>query len=332
MKTSELLYKRFLRGCLGLCFRAATPLEIWNMSSKLNVIALISGGKDSLFSILHCLANEHRVVAIANLYPQEQPLDGGEDIDSYMYQTVGHSIVPLYEEALGIPLYRQPIRGSAINTSSVYAPAAERDVSRGPVEEDDETESLVPLLRRVVAAHPDADALSTGAILSTYQRTRVESVALRLGLTPLSYLWQYPSLPPYTQTALLTDMRAVGQRSRIVKVASGGLDEGFLWEDVSDERVVRKLQTRMARFGAGDGAVLGEGGEFETLALDGPDVLWKRCIQVDVKEIVRGGGGSAVVRLGQGKAVEKIGQWSLIPMRDIQWTLPSVTTESSWLS
>jgi len=33
------------------------------------VIALVSGGKDSFFSLLHCAANGHRVVALANLHP-----------------------------------------------------------------------------------------------------------------------------------------------------------------------------------------------------------------------------------------------------------------------
>jgi len=39
------------------------------MAESLNVIALISGGKDSFFSILHCLKNGHKVVALGNLYP-----------------------------------------------------------------------------------------------------------------------------------------------------------------------------------------------------------------------------------------------------------------------
>ena len=37
--------------------------------SPLNVVCLISGGKDSLFSILHCKKNGHNVVALANLHP-----------------------------------------------------------------------------------------------------------------------------------------------------------------------------------------------------------------------------------------------------------------------
>ncbi|MBE7180272.1 MAG: diphthine--ammonia ligase, partial [Terriglobus roseus] len=247
-------------------------------ANSLNVIALISGGKDSLFSILHCIANGHKVVALANLYPAAAD-DQNEDIDSYMYQTVGHSAIPLYEAALGIPIYRQPIAGSAVDHARDYRGPGSHEADDDD-DDADETESLLPLLRRVKAAHPAANAVSSGAILSTYQRTRVESVALRAGLAPLAYLWQWPSLPPYAEAALLADMRAVGMDARIVKVAGGGLDEGALWGNVADARVTARLERAAARFGTpGDGAVVGEGGEFETLAVDGPGPLWKRRIQ-----------------------------------------------------
>ncbi|KAF7597297.1 hypothetical protein BBP40_008141, partial [Aspergillus hancockii] len=208
----------------------------------LNVIALISGGKDSLYSILHCIRNGHKVVALANLYPPPKPKhptqqnedededEEEEDIDSFMYQTIGHSIIPLYESALGIPLYRQPITGGAVDTARIYrSDAADQMADTKDAQEQDETESLVPLLRRVMRAHPEANAVSAGAILSTYQRTRIENVAARLGLTPLAWLWMYPVLPPPVQRVgvvgdaeLLEDMAAVGCEARIVKVASGG--------------------------------------------------------------------------------------------------------------
>jgi hypothetical protein len=71
--------------------RAASQQQAhYNMSASLNVIALVSGGKDSFFSILHCLANGHRLVALANLHPPE---GGDEDINSFMYQTVGASLI-----------------------------------------------------------------------------------------------------------------------------------------------------------------------------------------------------------------------------------------------
>jgi diphthine-ammonia ligase len=253
------------------------------MASLLNVIALISGGKDSLFSILHCQANGHIIVALTNLHPPPSA-SGNEDLDSYMYQTVGHSVIPLYEQALDIPLYRQEITGKAVNSSRDYEKLGE--------EEQDETEDLIPLLVRVLEAHPKANAVSTGAILSTYQRTRVESVALRLGLTPLSYLWQYPLLPPYTQSSLLYDMATVRQEAVIVKTASGGLDESFLGLNIADRRTIARVSKAMARFGeAGNGAIVGEGGEFETLALDGPSPLWKKKIKLinTSADVLKGG-------------------------------------------
>lgn len=296
-------------------------------SPGLNVIALVSGGKDSLYSILHCIRNGHTIVALGNLHPSLSPEDNGEeeDIDSFMYQTIGHSVVPLYEEALGIPLYRAPITGGAVDTARVYRHQQPSDRTRDGGDQDqdqdreDETESLIPLLRRIKHHHPEANALSAGAILSTYQRTRIENVAARMGLTPLAWLWMYPALPaPVGRQAmavgddagLLEDMAACGCEARIIKVASGGLDEGVLWEDVSGPgRGFRgRLVKAMGRFAAkGDirGAVLGEGGEYESLALDGPGFLWKGRIEVGEREVRRGEGGVAFMRLRGARCAAK---------------------------
>ncbi len=272
-------------------------------SQSLNVVGLISGGKDSFYSLLHCIANQHRVIALANLYPPgvTSPSVTTEDLNSYMYQTAGHSIIPLYAEALRLPLYRQEICGIAANSSKDYHPGSNTDKSI------DETESLLPLLRKVIIAHPTVNAVCSGAILSTYQRTRIESAARRLDLVPLSYLWQYPSLPPSSPGGLLDDMAAVGFDVRIVKVASGGLDEGLLWSNLMDPSVRKRVEKSIARFG---GSVLGEGGEYETLVVDGPPTIWKGRIEVQDHEwcIGRGGGGEAWIgfRHGAGKVERKL--------------------------
>lgn len=259
----------------------------------LKVVALISGGKDSFFSILHCLANGHEVVALANLHPPVENGKQSEDIDSFMYQTIGHSVIPLYEQALGLPLYRQEILGTAVDPNKSYATPTYTGTP-------DETESLIPLLKKVLAAHPEVNAVSTGAILSDYQRTRVESVAIRLGLVPLSYLWQYPFLPPYSETSLLDDMTAVGQDSRIIKVASGGLDDSHLWTSLADPRQRNGLVKAIQRFGTcGDGGAIGEGGEYETLAISGPYPIWKGSIvtAADDRRVVMGDGGIASLHI-----------------------------------
>lgn len=291
-------------------------------STRLNIIALISGGKDSLYSLLHCLRNGHRIVALANLYPATNPQSSrrgsdpeeeDDDIDSFMYQTIGHSVVPLYEEALRIPLYRGRIVGGARDEGRVYGfTSADGDGK-------DETESLIPLLDRVKRAHPEANAVSAGAILSTYQRTRIEHVAARLGLVPLAWLWMYPFLPDPVErrgaggeAGLLEDMAAVGCDARIIKVASGGLDEGFLWGDVSEEGPVvrRRIVKGMRRFSGGEdvrGAVLGEGGEYESLALDGPEFLWKSRIEIPEVDVRSAEGGVGFLRLKGARCVSKEG-------------------------
>ncbi|KAJ5646503.1 hypothetical protein N7490_002875 [Penicillium lividum] len=297
-------------------------------SQRLNVIALISGGKDSLYSILHCIRNGHKVVALANLHPQLREKTTGNDdeepdLDSFMYQTIGHSIIPLYESALGIPLYRAAITGGAVDTSRIYRhDAADQAAETRTDDDDDETESLIPLLRRVIEAHPEANAVSAGAILSTYQRTRIENIAGRLGLVPLAWLWMYPQLPApverdadplaITEAGLLEDMAAVGCDARMIKVASGGLDDGYLWENVSGSgnggRALRRRMARgMGRFAAEDirGAVLGEGGEYETLALDGPGFLWKSRIEIDGRDVGTGEGGVGFLKLKGARCVAK---------------------------
>lgn len=52
--------------------RSSEPAE----AESLNVIALISGGKDSFYSMLLCLQNGHRIVALGNLYPPTPELKG----------------------------------------------------------------------------------------------------------------------------------------------------------------------------------------------------------------------------------------------------------------
>ncbi|KAL2154004.1 hypothetical protein VTH82DRAFT_2680 [Thermothelomyces myriococcoides] len=367
----------------------------------LNVIALVSGGKDSFFSLLHCRANGHRIVALANLHPPlprrqcscdgtSQPQldsnvtavegpssvfsspaleltpcspcggphlgsgkdarlltvlpgrEGGvagnetspeadedeQDLNSFMYQTVGHQVIPLYAEATGIPLYRRVITGAAVQHGRDYYARRHRNASASAaggysdaagdpeVADPDETESMVPLLQDIKKAHPEANAICAGAILSTYQRTRVESVAIRLGLTPLAYLWKFPILPAAgpsgpvagTDAQLLDDMMAAGLEPRIVKVASGGLDDSFLWTNIASPTGKARVAAAMRRFGPAEtGAVIGEGGEFETIVLDGPPVLFQKRIVVaeEDRRVIREGGGSAWLSLRNARLEDK---------------------------
>jgi diphthine-ammonia ligase len=96
--------------------------------------------------------------------------------------------------------------------------------------------------------------------------------------------------------------------ARIIKVASGGLDDSFLWTNVAGPGARGRLARAMRRFGAAEtGAVIGEGGEFETLVLDGPRSLFRKRIVVDEadRRVVREGGGSAWLSLRDARLEEK---------------------------
>lgn len=59
---------------------------------------------------------------------------------------------------------------------------------------------------------PEVEGVSSGAILSTYQRTRVENVCGRLGLTSMAFLWRR------RQSPLLKEMIEAGVDAILVKV------------------------------------------------------------------------------------------------------------------
>lgn len=83
--------------------------------------------------MLHCVARGHRIVALGNLFPV-----GADELDSYMYQSVGHELIDAYGECMGLPLYRRPIGGKPTNTELAYAPNV-----------GDEVEDLYELLKDI---------------------------------------------------------------------------------------------------------------------------------------------------------------------------------------
>ncbi|KAM8834248.1 diphthine--ammonia ligase [Synchiropus picturatus] len=223
----------------------------------MKVVALISGGKDSCYNMMQCVAAGHHVVALANLRPAHT-----DELDSYMYQTVGHQAIQLYAEAMELPLYRRTIQGSSLDTTRDYTET-----------EGDEVEDLYQLLLQVKDKE-GVEGVSVGAILSDYQRVRVENVCQRLGLQPLAYLWRRD------QETLLSEMISSGLHAILIKVAAFGLDpEKHLGKSLSE------MQSHLLQLSQKFGVhICGEGGEYETLTLDCP--LFKKKLVIDAAETV----------------------------------------------
>lgn len=40
--------------------------------AKMRVVAMVSGGKDSCYNMMQCVAEGHEIVALANLHPKDR--------------------------------------------------------------------------------------------------------------------------------------------------------------------------------------------------------------------------------------------------------------------
>ncbi|XP_075783127.1 diphthine--ammonia ligase isoform X1 [Pelodiscus sinensis] len=226
----------------------------------MRVVALISGGKDSCYNMMQCVAAGHQIVALANLRPPENTAT--DELDSYMYQTVGHHAIDLYAEAMDLPLYRHTIKGTSVDTGRVYT-----------ICEGDEVEDLYHLLK-LVKDKEAVEGVSVGAILSDYQRVRVENVCKRLNLQSLAYLWRR------NQEVLLKEMISSHIQAIIIKVAAFGLDPDKHLGKTLDQMEPYLLELSKKY----EVHVCGEGGEYETFTLDCP--LFKKKIVVDSSKVV----------------------------------------------
>jgi diphthine-ammonia ligase len=227
----------------------------------MKVVGLVSGGKDSCFAMMKCVQYGHQIVALANLLPADDSVD---ELDSYMYQTVGHQIVVSYSKCMGVPLFRRRIQGSTRDQNLSYK-----------MTPGDEVEDMFILLNEIKRQIPSITAVSSGAIASDYQRLRVESVCSRLSLVSLAYLWKQD------QSMLLKEMIESGLVAIFVKVAAIGLDpRKHLGKELS--YLNAHLLKLKELYGSN---VCGEGGEYETLTFDCP--LFKNArIVLDEFEVV----------------------------------------------
>jgi predicted ATP pyrophosphatase (TIGR00289 family) len=119
----------------------------------------------------------------------------------------------------------------------------------------------------------DVEGVIAGAVESVYQAERVRAITERLGISLFTPLW-------HMDAEML--IREVAQRmdAIIIVTAADGLDERFLGAHFNDE-----LIDRLKRVAATHHINLaGEGGEYETLALNAP--FYSRSITYTTSEIL----------------------------------------------
>lgn len=119
----------------------------------MRVVALISGGKDSMLAA-HKVAEEHELTGLLGIIPARS--------DSYMFHTVNLHMLDVIAECMELPITKIDVSG----------------------EEELEVTELAEKLDSI-----DADAICIGGIESEYQRKRFEKVCRASGLEMLAPLW-----------------------------------------------------------------------------------------------------------------------------------------------
>jgi diphthine-ammonia ligase len=120
----------------------------------MKVIALISGGKDSIYAIYKAKQAGHDIKYVATIHSKNP--------DSYMYHTPNIGLTFMQSRIMGMQLVSKETLGI----------------------KEQEVKDLEILLKNL-----DAEGVVCGAIASKYQKDRVEKVCKELGLKLISPLW-----------------------------------------------------------------------------------------------------------------------------------------------
>jgi asparagine synthase (glutamine-hydrolysing) len=160
-----------------------------------------------------------------------------EDEDSWMFQQPSEQLLRAQATSLQLPLMTQKSHGK----------------------KEHELDDLRTLLQRAKEEF-GIDGVAVGALASDYQHERVNRVCHALALKTFAPLWHKD------QERLLRDMIRAGFDIRMTRIAADGLNRSWLGRTLT-QGDVDKLVALKKSIGL---HVAGEGGEFETIVLDGP--------------------------------------------------------------
>lgn len=208
----------------------------------MNVAVLFSGGKDSTMALYYALKEKEDVKYLLSMKSRND--------ESYMFHVPNIHITDLLSQALDIPLI-------SAETDGVKEEELE-DLKR-------EFENLKSL---------GVEAIYTGALYSTYQKSRIEKLGSDVGLEVISPYWHVNELE------YMREIVSLGFKIIISGVAAWGLDESWLGRVIDDDAIDELIKIHDKYYVD----LAFEGGEAETLAIDGP--IFKKRIKIlkDKKE------------------------------------------------
>ena len=202
---------------------------------------LFSGGKDSTMAVYNALEKGDDVSYLLAVKSAND--------ESYMFHVPNIHLTDLLSEAMDIPII-------SVETDGIKEAELE-DLKEG-------FEKLKSL---------GVEAIYTGALYSTYQKSRIEKLAAEVGIKAISPYWHVDELE-YMRMIV-----SLGFEVIISGVAAYGLDEKWLGRKI-DDKCIDDLLKLNQKVGLN---LAFEGGEAETLVLDGP-IFKKRVKVLDYKK------------------------------------------------
>jgi diphthine-ammonia ligase len=169
---------------------------------------------------------------------------------SYMFHVPNIHLTHLLSQAMGIPLIKAETLGK----------------------KEEELRDLKKILLKI--KNRGVEAIFTGAIASEYQKSRIDKICKDLGLLSKAPLWH---LDPLKYMEEITEL---GFEVIITSVSAEGLDESWLGRKI-DQDLLKDLLKLHKKYGL---HLAFEGGEAETLVLDGP--LFKKRLNIIYSEKV----------------------------------------------
>jgi len=173
------------------------------------VISLLTGGKDSVYSLYYAISQGWEVLETLTICPKVD--------ETLMYHYPNARLAELSSKAMGVRNYRLELDKQG---------------------EDKELEVLFSYL----SDRRDVDGIVTGAIKSEYQRTRFDRVCEELGIRSISPLWRKDEI------ALLREMIEFGMEIIIVGISAEGLGKEWLGRKL-DLNSLRNLERLSEEFG-----------------------------------------------------------------------------------
>ena len=175
----------------------------------MRLAALISGGKDSLYSMYMARKQGHEICYIIAFF--------SENPESYMFHVPNVHLVEEQAKLMGIECIKVMTKG----------------------EKEKELEDIENILASLKGK---IDGIVTGATASNYQKIRIDDICKKLSLESMAPIWQAP--PAQT----LRSMLDAGFRIMIVGVAAPPLDDKWLGRIVN-EQCVKELEALNEKHG-----------------------------------------------------------------------------------